>query len=87
MKAELKKKEEVKVLGGMSAKDLSIEKRQELFQAAYNKFEAEMKETLGLGIGCEILYTPRAAVPRLTLVDLLPKKENVPQGNQENPKA
>lgn len=80
-----KEKKEVKNSGAMSAKDLSIEKRQELFQVAFNQFEAAMRDQFGLGLSAEIVYSPRAAVPRITLVDLL-KKENG-QANQTTPKS
>lgn len=71
-KAQLKGKE---LPAGMQAKDLSIEKRTELFQALFDKFAKEAGEQFGLGLGAEIVWTPRAAVPRLVVVDLLKKDE------------
>lgn len=61
---------------GMKPTDLSLEKRQELFQAAFGEFEKVMREEFGLGLGAEIVWSPRAAVPRITMVDLLAKKED-----------
>lgn len=75
------KKVEGGVPEGMSARDLSVEKRIELFQEAFVKFQKESGENLGMGLGCKIAYTPQAAIPCHTAVDLL-KKQNE-QTNQE----
>ena len=88
-KAQLKNKEVVdsKLPGGMKASDLSVEKRVELFTKEFEKFNKETAETFGIQLGVEIAYTPRAIVPRLTVVDLLKKNDNQNPATQEAPKA
>lgn len=57
----------------ISAKDLSLEKRIELYQAEFNKFKDAMGDTYGLTLDVEIVYHPKGSVPRMVLVDLLKK--------------
>lgn len=78
-KAKVKTKEEVKEVGG---KNLSLEKRMELYEKDFNKFKETMSEQWGLSLGLELMYTPRGMFPRLTLVDLM-KKEPNPNGEQK----
>ena len=87
-KAKILAKEETKLPGGMKASDLSVEKRVELFTAEFEKFNKESAETFGIRLGVELNYAPQAIVPRLTVIDLLQKK-NVKENNQttETPKA
>lgn len=66
----------VPTIEGMKASDLSPEKRIELFQVEFNKFNTEMADKFGLALGAEILATPKAIVPRIVLVDLLANKGN-----------
>ena len=84
-KAKLLKVEEVTsgIPSGMQAKDLSLEKRMELYQADFKKFNEEMAETYGLSLATEIKYAPQAIVPRMVLVDLLKKQD----GQNENPNS
>lgn len=60
---------------GTSAKDLSIEKRVELFNSEYEKFKVDMENTFGLKIDVELVYHPKGTVPRVVLVDLLKNNE------------
>ncbi len=80
-----KKKVESKVPEGMTAKDLSVQKRTELCQEAFNKFQKEIADDFGFGLGAEIIWTPRAAVPRIVLVDLLQKEND--KGQVQKPKV
>ncbi len=64
---------------GMQAKDLSVEKRVQLFSADFEKFKAEMSQTYGLTIGVELAGYPNALFPRMTLIDLLKKNEQAKQ--------
>ncbi len=86
-KAEKKEVKETKVVppslpGGMSAKDLSIEKRTELFNAAFQEFQKMGAETFGLKVGCQMAYLPQATVPRMVVIDLLNKNEETKQPTQ-----
>ena len=83
--AKVTKKETVGgVPAGMTSKDLSLEKRVELYSTAFEEFKAKMVEEFGLALEVELLTTPRAIVPRLTLVDLQKKNEqNQKTGNAE----
>lgn len=83
--AKVTKKEKVGgVPAGMTSKDLSLEKRVELYSTAFEEFKAKMVEEFGLALEVELLTTPRAIVPRLTLVDLQKKNEqNQNTGNAE----
>ncbi len=67
----------------VQAKDLSLEKRIELYNVDFEKFKKETADKYGLALTTEIVYTPQAAVPRLTLYDLLKdanKENKVKQG-------
>ena len=87
-KAKILAKEETKLPGGMKASDLSVEKRVELFTAEFEKFNKESAETFGIRLGVELNYAPQAIVPRLTVIDLLKKKNETPnQATQEKPAA
>lgn len=68
-KKQLPSKKEVPT--GMSAKDLSVEKREELFQEAMQTFLNEAGETYGLTIDVQLIITRRGIVPRLVYIDLL----------------
>lgn len=75
--AKAEKKQKVnKLPEGMQANDLSLEKRTELYQAEFENFKKTTEEKYGLALNVEIVWTPRAAVPRLTLFDLLKKDGN-----------
>lgn len=72
-KAKLKEKEVGNIPEGMQIKDLSPEKRSELYQVELQKFDAEMTKVYGISLSAEISYTPRGIFPRLVLVDTLTK--------------
>lgn len=84
----VKKKEEVAekvedgaVLSPFQPKDLSLEKRIELFQTEFNEWKDEMANKYGLSLDVELTGLPRAIVPRLVLVDLTKKQDG--QGQQQ----
>ena len=87
-KAQLKNKEEtVEVLPeGIKIKDLTVEKRIELFIKSYQEFEKKGIETFGCKLGVEQNYLPQAIVPKLVVIDLL-KKDETKNPIQEAPKA
>lgn len=91
MKAKLKTKEEgvaEKLPAGMKASDLTVEKRVELFTKEFEKFNKESADTFGIRLGVELNYAPQAIVPRLTVIDLLAKKnETQNPATQEKPTA
>jgi len=70
-----KQKEELK------SKDLSVEKRNELFIKAYQEFEKEASEKYGMRIGAQLAYSQQGIVPRLVTLDLLAKNENQNKAN------
>lgn len=75
-KAKLKvKEEETKLPEGMKAKDLSVEKRVELFTKEFEKFNEETREAFGIALSVELVFNPKGVVPRLTLVDLLKQED------------
>ena len=81
-------KEEVSLPTGIKASDLTVEKRVELFTKEFEKFNKETSETFGIRLGVELNYAPQAIVPRLTVIDLLQKKnEKENPATQEKPKA
>lgn len=88
-KAKLKEKEEIGGIPvGMKASDLTVEKRVELFTKEFEKFNKETSETFGIRLGVELSYAPQAIVPKLTVIDLLKKKNETPnQATQEKPAA
>lgn len=59
---------------GTQIKDLSVEKRLELFNVTFEKFQDEMKEVYGLQLGANIIWASIGAVPRIVIIDLLEKK-------------
>lgn len=67
---------------------MTVEKRVELFTKEFEKFNKESADTFGIRLGVELNYAPQAIVPRLTVIDLLAKK-NEPQKTttQEKPAA
>lgn len=86
MKAKLKekKKEVVGVIpDGMQAKDLSVEKRIELYQEVVKKFDAEMSQIYGLSIGVELNISTKGIFPKMVLVDLLANKNEGKKTNEE----
>ena len=89
MKAKLKEKEVSTVLPeGMQARDLTYDKRSELFQKALDVFLEENNKQLGIGLGAQIVWAREAAIPRIVLTDLLKKKdETKPTENKEEPKS
>lgn len=84
-KAKLKAKTDATptIPDGMTAKDLTVENRMELFMPSFEKFKKDTSDMFGLALACEIMATPQAIVPRMVLVDLLKK---APDGqNTQNP--
>lgn len=77
--AKVEKKKEVKVEegipAGMTAKDLSLEKRMQLYQTALKKFDDESSATYGISVSTELKITPQGIIPRMVLVDLLKKND------------
>lgn len=61
---------------GMQAKDLSVEKRSELYQQALAKFDKEATELYGMSVGVELKYTKQGIIPIMVVVDVLKNKEN-----------
>lgn len=89
-KAKLKAKTETAIPSGMTAKDLTVEKRMELFMPTFEKFKQDTSDMFGLALACEIMATPQAIVPRMVLVDLLkkaPDGQNTQNSPTENTKS
>lgn len=82
-KAKIKAKKNIPE--GMTLKDLSFEKRRELFIEKFTEFNKTQDTDLGVSIGLEIAWTKQAAVPRMVLVDLLTKEnENEKQQTEDS---
>lgn len=79
--AKAKKVESI-VTSGMQAKDLSLEKRVELYNKEYEKFKNDMSEQYGLTLDVELIYHPKGTMPRMVIVDLLAKKNEQAKENQ-----
>lgn len=71
---------------GMTAKDLSPEKRIELFSAEFETFKKHAIDTYGLEIAVELVGMPRAIIPRIVVNDLLKNPDGNTQNNT-NPQA
>lgn len=67
----------------MTAKDLSLEKRIELYQEAFDAFKKYAATEFGLTLDIELAGMPRAIIPRMIVVDLL-KQPNVPTQTPTN---
>ena len=88
----IEKKEDKKISAipdGMEIKDLSVEKRIELYQKVLKDFDTEMSATFGVSLGAEIKFSPKGIVPVIVLIDLLAKKNEPqnPEAPKENPKV
>jgi hypothetical protein len=59
------------VSNNLKAKDLSVEKRVELYQAALTQFDKESIEKYGMSVGAELRITKQGIQPLLVLVDVL----------------
>lgn len=66
---------------GMQAKDLSLEKRVELYGKEFDKFKSDMANQFGLNIDVEVMVHPKGIMPRMVLVDLLAKKDEQAKAN------
>ena len=78
MKAEKKKllPKNVGVPEGTQVKDLTLEKRIELFNISFKDFLDESGKVYGLSLGAEIVWSKRAAIPRIVIVNLLEDKDD-----------
>lgn len=70
------KKEEAGIPSGMQARDLSVEKRGEIFSQNFEKFKTQNLELLGMTLDVEQAYTPKGAFPRMVMIDMLAKEKN-----------
>ena len=89
-KAELKKKVEGGIPAGMQAKDLSVEKRAELYKEALEKFDKEASALYGISFTAQVKYAKQGIVPIIVFVDMLDKKDekqNKPTKKEEPAKA
>lgn len=77
-KVEVVKSEEVKNVTsteqGFKAKDLSLEKRVELYSKDFESFKLEKLEQYGLMLDVEMARLPKGTFPRMVLTD--PTKTN-----------
>lgn len=73
-----------KVISSTQLKDLSVEKRVELFNKEFEDFKTHTENNFGLKIDVEIVFNKKGIIPRVVLVDLLARNPNAPQPPKEN---
>lgn len=68
------------VVSSFQAKDLSQEKRIELYTADYEAFKKEKADQYGLMLDVELAFTPKGIVPRQVLIDLVKQQNEQGEG-------
>lgn len=83
VKEEVAAVEDNSIPSGMKAKDLSLEKRVDMYSKEFEKFKATNAEVFGLMIDVELAHLAKGIFPRMILVDLLKNQQQNEQPQKQ----